>query len=197
MATPKNTNKQGKGKAAAAQAAAAKTVVTDSNVNTTMLSLLLPTLPILSEVNKRLNATFNEVVNGPFRLFDIFSAEFIAMKNKIATNKVEERAIAFGLSDFQNELYAKLALSANKISLTKLESIVSNRNVDAVLQTSDTYQSQRFDKYQKDVEAGKRHNQKGEVIPYHEFNKKAWTGAYFQKMLFLACEYPKRDNKTK
>ncbi len=210
----KTTNKQGKGKAQAAKAteataaaakataaaaakataaAAAEAKTIDSNVNTTMLSLLLPTLPTLTEVNKQLNATFNEVVNGPFRLFDLFSAEFIGMKNKIATNKVEERSPTFGLSSFQIQLYAKLALSANKISLSKLEAIISQRNVDSVLQTSDGYQDDRLTKYEKDVREGKKRNKEGEIIPFHVFNKKAWSGVYFQKMLFLACEYPKKE----
>lgn len=194
--TNPTTNKQGKGNKAAtnkAQAAdKAQAQTTDSNINTTMLSLLLPSLPTLTEVNKALNATFAEVINGPFRLFDLFSAEFIGMKNKLAQNKEEQRALTFGLSGFQKELYAKLALSSQKISIAKLEKIILERDVNTVLQTSDLYQADRRVKYDADLVAGKKVNKKGETVPFHEFNKKAWSGAYFQKMIFLACEYPKK-----
>ena len=181
------TKTTSKGKTTKAQTAAAKAqTAADSNVNTntTMLSLLLPTLPILSEVNKSLRKSFNEIVQGPFRLFDLFSAEYTAMKNKVSANREEERAPTFGLTEFQSDLYAKLALSANKIDLQKLETVIAQRQVNLVLEANDTYQAARLEKYNKDVSEGRKRQADGTNRPFSVF--KVWNGNHFQAMIFLA-----------
>jgi len=180
MATPKNTANKGKGNSKTAA----------ESPTTTMVSLLLPTLPMLADVNKSLRKSFNEIVLGPFRLFDLFSAEYTAMKNKVAANRTEERSPTFGLNEFQMDLYNKLALSANKLDLSKLETIITQRQVNLILEANDVYQAARLTKYEKDCQEGKKRLPDGTNRPFSVF--KGWNGNHFQAMLFLAVTKPQK-----